>query len=396
MLAVGGWARPSRAQHRRAAPSHRVELLEDRTLLNSYLVDLVTDVDNGGANPTAGTVSLRKAIRLANTNSGADDIQFDASLAGRTITLGCTELPAITDTVQISGPAGNPVTIDANNASRIFEIGAGKAATISYLTMTHGKATSGGGVYNAGTVTLDHVQLTTNTAGGYGGGLYNAASSTATINQCTLSGNTAYLWSGGAVGGGIFSEGTLGVTASTLSGNSANLSSANVGYGGGLEVAGGTAVLTNCTLSGNQARNSGGGMYVGGSTTNVTLNSCTVTANQGYAGAGLYRAAGTLTLNNTIVAGNLIAGSTPDDIAGTVAAGSSYNLIGNAATAGGLTYGDANHNIVGLDPLLGPLQDNGGPTFTHALLRGSPAIDRGANAGVLTDLGGVARPRGLG
>ena len=116
-------------------------------------------------------------------------------------------------------------------------------------------------------------------------------------------------------------------------------------YGGGLYNGSGDATVVNCTFSGNTASTGGGGLYIAG---------------------------GTATLANTIVAGN------NNDISGTVSG--SYNLIGTGGS-GGLVNG-TNGNQVGVaNPGLGPLQDNGGPTWTMALLPGSPAIDAGDRGG---------------
>jgi hypothetical protein len=108
-----------------------------------------------------------------------------------------------------------------------------------------------------------------------------------------------------------------------------------------------------------------------------------------------------VTVSNTIVAGNFNSiASVRDDISGTVVASSSYNLIGDGTGSVGITHG-VNNNQVGtgaspIDPVLGALADNGGATFTHALLAGSPAINAADNATcAATDQRGVARPAAL-
>jgi len=116
----------------------------------------------------------------------------------------------------------------------------------------------------------------------------------------------------------------------------------------------------------------------------LTLTNVTVSGNTAYyGGGGIYVYSGDVRLHNTIVANNVRGTAAPvdDDVYGygTLEASSSYNLIGDAGSAGGLIDG-VNGNIVGADPLLGPLADNGGPTLTHALLPGSPAIDAGSDA----------------
>jgi len=100
----------------------------------------------------------------------------------------------------------------------------------------------------------------------------------------------------------------------------------------------------------------------------------------------LWVTSGLPVLHNTLIAGNFMGatGTTRDDVLGALNAGGDYNLIGDGTGMTGLHNG-VNGNLVGsaaapIDPLLGPLQDNGGPTLTHALLAGSPAIDAGNNA----------------
>ena len=155
-----------------------------------------------------------------------------------------------------------------------------------------------------------------------------------------------------SIGGGIYNGGTLSLTNSTVSGNHAGAA------GGGILNAGtGTLTLTNSTVSGNHANN-GGGIWNGGD----------------------------VTLVNTIVAGNS-APTNPDAQGGFTSQG--HNLIGDTQGSSGWVDSD----LLDVDPLLGPLQNNGGTTETHALLPGSPAIDSGTNTGCpTTDQRGVARP----
>jgi hypothetical protein len=163
----------------------------------------------------------------------------------------------------------------------------------------------------------------------------------------TFTGNTALTNNGG----GIANVDTLMASDNTFTGNSAT-------NGGGIDnESGGTATLTNCTVSGNTSQDAGGGIY------NVD----------------------SLTLNNTIVAGNT--SPIDNDISGTVTSTSAFNLIGDGSGIFNLTDLEepALSNLIGttadpLNPLLGPLADYGGPTETMALLPGSPAIDAGSNA----------------
>jgi predicted outer membrane repeat protein len=167
----------------------------------------------------------------------------------------------------------------------------------------------------------------------------------------TISGNSAKT-SGGGISGGPTVEN------STISGNSAGMS------GGGIY---GSATVENSTISGNSAGTSGGGIY-NNSSLDVTLS--TITGNSAPSGGGIYNV-GSVEVSNTI----LNAGASGENIfndGGTVTS-EGYNL--SSDDGGGYLNGPGDQ--INTDPLLGPLQDNGGPTFTHALLPGSPAINAG-------------------
>jgi hypothetical protein len=171
--------------------------------------------------------------------------------------------------------------------------------------------------------------------GGDGGGIYNTG--TLTVNSCTISGNFAVQdqYSGGGRGGGIFNSGTLTLNNSTVAGNSAFR---------------------------------GGGIYNLGT---VTLNNDTISGNSG--AEGNIDNYGTATARNTIIAGN-----SGTDFRGDLTS-QGHNLIGTIQGPSPFVPGPG--DLLGVDPQLGPLQDNGGPTQTMALLPGSPAIDRGDNSG---------------
>ncbi len=186
------------------------------------------------------------------------------------------------------------------------------------------------------------------------------------------------------IGGGIYiAEGLLVLTDSLVATNTAKH-----GRAGGIWVdAPAELALANTTVSGNAAGSGGGGIYFNGNTNVASLVNATISNNRsdsksttGQLGGGIYNAAGKVLLQNTIVAGNFRGtGSTASDIEGAADPASAHNLVGDAGTAGGLVHG-VNHNLVGVDPQLGPLADNGGRSPTHALLTGSPAIDAANNA----------------
>ncbi len=239
----------------------------------------------------------------------------------------------------------------------------------------------GGSVTLRGSTVSDNVDAT-------GGGL-NISGGTAILIDSTISGNSADANpSGGGVAGGIYmAGGMLILNNSTVSGNTARH------RGGGIFKFGfGTLTLTNSTVSGNTATlNDGGGIFSG---TRATFVNSTVVENQaGGRGGGVYNDGTLVELVNTLIAQN--SASNGPDCSGKLAS-LGHNLVGNSIGCNfGAAGGDQVSFQLGIDPRLGPLQDNGGPTDTHALLEGSPAIDAGDDgAAPETDQRGVHRPRG--
>jgi VCBS repeat-containing protein len=227
------------------------------------------------------------------------------------------------------------------------------------LTISGGHEKSAGGILNQGTLTLSNSTVSGNLSRletipdccSYGGGIYNGG--TLIISNSTVSGNSA-----DNGGGGISNNGTLTISNSTLSGNSGGEGGAIANYK--------TLTVSNSTVSGNSSI-IGGGIF---SDTTIHPNL-------------------SLNLNTSIVANNT--GRDGPDVQGTVSSGD-YNLIEN--TDDTILPAGSTHNITGVDPTLGPLADNGGPTMTHALLCGSPAIDQGKNPiGLTTDQRGAGFAR---
>jgi hypothetical protein len=407
----------------------------------------VTNTNDSGAG------SLRQAI--ADAASG-DIITFDTAggfATPQTITLTTGEL-LINKSLTINGPGASQVTVSGNNASRVFFIETGNTVTLDGLTVSDGNGLGaypsgsggagifngdGGGIFNEGALTVTNSTVSGNSSDANGGGIRSAFSGTLTLTNCTVSDNSA-LGNGGGIhntagtvtvtnctvsdnsgfitGGGILNidAGTVTVTNCTVSGNITE-TPVDGGLGGGIINFDGTVTVTNSTISGNSASAFGGGIINGGM---LTLTNCTVTGNRAdadgdaFGSGGGITPAGAETLNNTIVAGNFVgAGSTPDDIIitfGTIDT-ANHNLIGDAATSGGLANG-TNGNKVGnggfgalnINTVLNTtLANNGGSTLTHALVCGSPAIDAGSNALALdasnnpltTDQRGTGFPRTL-
>jgi len=274
-------------------------------------------------------------------------------------------------------------------------------ATFTNCTLSNDSATSaggdGGGVFvnDQSTATFTNCTLSNDSAGNGGGGICTDGSGAVTLANCTLSNDSARqgggvcVVSGGTltatnstfnndVNSGVLNEGTATVAACTFSDDSAL-------DGGGMENTS-TATLTNCTFSNNSttSNGNGGGIWNAGGAT-IAVTNCTIANNSAVngSGGGIWNAGGgTLILTNTIVAENTAAVSGPD-ISGNVNT-ADHNLIGNGSGMSIVT--DQGGNLIGgngnpvIDPRLGPLQNNGGPTQTLALLKDSPAIGHADNS----------------
>ncbi len=235
---------------------------------------------------------------------------------------------------------------------------------------------------NQGALTVWNSLITNNasTLAGHGGGVYNYA-------------GTSVFWN------------------CTISGNSVNIGDnpPYIGGGGGVDNAFGTCIFANCTIYSNTVKNAStsGSEYGGGiyneppeAAIRVMLTNCTVANNRLITNvfSNIQQGGGGIWGNITYVAGSIIAnnfaGTGPD--VGDYFFSGGYNLIGKSDGSTGFTDGVL-HDQVGsiaspINPLLGPLQDNGGPTPTMALLTNSPALDQGNSFGLTTDQRGAPRP----
>jgi hypothetical protein len=261
-------------------------------------------------------------------------------------------------------------SIIRNNQAGVFGFGGGifnygGVVTISNSTLSGNFAGQrGGAIYNAsGTVTLDRCTIGGNSAV-MGGGIYNAGGDVI-LDRCTIGGNSARM------GGGIYNavvngHASFGLSNSTLNGNFANEA------GGGIHNEG-QFTLNNCTISGNATDGMGGGIVnetdgsiQGGGV--LTISHCTLSDNSHL---GIYNNVGGVTIGDTILSG--VSGANIYSITGSLTS-SGYNLSSDSGSGLLNAMGDQ----VNTNAMLGPLLDNGGPTFTHKLLSGSPAIN-GAN-----------------
>jgi predicted outer membrane repeat protein len=307
-----------------------------------------------------GYGSLRQAI-LEICAGGV--IDFTDPLAGdQTITL-TTEL-LIDKDLTIQNTSSNAVTISGNNTTRVFNIGMG-TVNLSNLTITDGNAGSAGGggmdIGASATVTLNDCTFQNNQATDGGGAINNGG--TLTVNRCTFNNNSVYV-NFASGGGGAISHysGFLAVNNSTFVNNAVPNGTNPPGLRGGAIYTQSVAEIYNSTFSGNSVN--------------------PLSADPG--GAILDNGAGYVIVKNSILYGN-----TPTDCYGDVGNLPQPNVFVNNLAGIGC------EPIISADPLLGPLQNNGGLTPTMALLPGSPAIDAGDNASCLsTDQRGVSRPQG--
>ena len=362
-------------------------------------------------NADSGAGSLRQAMIDANATTGVEDtINFDLGSAA-TITLTSGQLPTINDGAGLTIDGGSAdITVSGNHKYQVFNVDFGKLA-LNNVTVADGGGLRGNGIYNfSGTVTVSNSTLSGNRSSGIvnlnggtvtvsnstlsgnsdaeGGGIYTAHG-TVTVSNSTLSGNSAT--SGG--GGGIHNiGGTLTVSNSTLSGNSANDGADGAfSKGGGIYNNRGTATVSNSTLSGNSAASVGGGIYSEGDgqgTGKLEVSNSTFSGNSNngpfsFGGGSIHNELGTATLKSTIVAKSPSASG--ENCGGITITNGGYNL--DSGTSCGFPT-----NRSSKDPLFGPLADNGGPTKTHALLEGSPAIDKGNSFSATTDQRGLPRP----
>jgi hypothetical protein len=306
----------------------------------------------------SGPGSLRQALALA---IHGDTI--NATRVSGTIFLTSGALQ-ITHNVTIKGPGTGNLAIDGNFFSSVFENFASNV-TISGFTITNG---GGWGINNGGGLTLNKCSVVRNASVGIRNfSMEPFPGATLTIANCTVSGNSG----GGISNTTIDSGAALTVKNCTISGNSGN----GISSGASGIVAGGgsTVAISNSTLSGNSghAISNNAGRH---SFASVSVKSCTISGNSG---GGIYNVSGFLPFSATLELGSTIlkAGRSGENISnnrGTVTS-LGYNLATD--NGGGFLKGPGDQ--INTHPLLGPLRDNGGPTFTHALLPGSPAINAG-------------------
>jgi hypothetical protein len=360
--------------------------------------------------------TIGHAISLASSD---DSLMVAAATYTENLTIGFS--------LNVVGSGANTTIIDGGGVKTVVTVSSTSAVvTLSNLTIRNGsayggagianfgiltihnsalsgnRAVFGGGISNAGSATINNSTISGNSAqssphclyhqlcGAFGGGIYNSNSATLTISSSTVRNNSAgaragSCFSGGycySDGGGIFNQGTMIMSNTTVADNTASWTpygTYGLGHGGGIFNSG-TATISNCTLFANDAT-SGGGIFNSGT---ATTSNCTLSGNNAFSGVGISNNSGaSMALQNSILDHNFLPGSVPQsqNCSGTMNS-LGYNLSSDG-TCSFNSPGDLNNH----DPLLGPLQNNGGPTQTMALLPGSPAIDGGNPAGCTDGLG---------
>jgi len=367
------------------------------TLLASttWYVNGVSGSDNNNCtSPTTACKTVGHAISLA---SSGDSIMAAAATYTENLNIGSS--------LRTVGSGSGATIIDGGGTNSVITISNASAHVIlSKLFIRNGFSTFGGGIANAGanagTLTISNCTISGNIArgtssagvgagiansgtvtiinsslignrvsgpfgAGFGGGIYNLG--TATIKNSTLS-NIA-----SGSGGGIYNTGgwVLTINNSTLNSNSASLTGSR---GGGIYNQGKMVAINNSTITGNKAIASGGGIYNAGP---MVISSSTISGNQASSGGGIFMA-GAVDFQNSIIANSPSGGNCSGD----TPTSTGYNLSSDG-TCNFSGAGGRNNT----DPLLGPLQGNGGPTQTMALRSGSPAVDAGNPNGCTDGLG---------
>jgi len=386
------------------------EPLEDRRLLAIVTVNTTVDENNG-----TGNVSLREAVAAANSG---DTIQFAANVTG-TINLASFGEIQISKSLTIQGPGSGVLTVRAydpdgsnnSNGERIFLVdGTGTLnVTISGLTLPNGDPSDsdetggGGAIVNRENLTLNNCVLTGN-FGPNGGAIYNLVGAL-TINDSTISNNNA-----GDGAGILVQGGSLSINRSTVTGNQAS------NAGAGIMSTGPSVSITDSTISLNVAAEAGGGYFQDSGSLTVTNSTFSQNSSTAASGGAIYNLSGSLSMLNSTVSGNSAetdGGAIFSDTSATitfkhstitlnrVASGSrgggletiesasfDHTIVANNFRGSGTSTHDDVHgpftqtfSLIGIaDPKLAPLANNGGPTFTHALLSDSPALEAGAVA----------------
>jgi len=407
-------------------------------------------VDDDGDGESMATCTLRQAMTSAYLNSASesscvsgtndlDTISFSASvLASGTISLTQNQELSVTGSLAINGPSEGQLLVNGTGQRGVFYISDNANATISNLTISNGKGSTGGGIHiSSSTVGLNNVIVSGNTAS-FGGGIFAGGSSSLSLVNTRVSNNIATDGSsrGGGIlivgssslslsdseiannsakfGGGISSGGSSEVSVSntTIRSNSAgsngwgiyaelssniNLSGSTVSSntasrGGGINLVNASASLSNSTVSNNSA-NLGAGFEALGSSSSLNVINTTVSANSAQTmGGAVTTDQSSINFINSIIAGNLAPAANEINVGAGASITSGNNLFGDASKYSATAFvnftpndSDITATVDGENPtaiaaILKPLESNDHTTHTHALVLGSPAVDAGNDA----------------
>lgn len=375
-------------------------------------VNSTADTTDGSCDPLGpgANCTVREAILVANADPLSHesiffdiptaDPGYDSASARHTISL-TSNLPNIDTNLSIAGPGRERLTVRQAIGFAVVYIYTNGTPDVSFsgLTMTNGA----GGIssFGAANISIRECLITGNSGSAVsafkgsvnvsnsglsnnGGGISSEISHI-TVDNSDISNNSSY----GGIGVYLAS---LTVRHSTIANNTQQAHTNSGGEGAGIEASRSSLTIDHSTITGNMALSArvddnfypgeGGGIFLRGSDTVAVITNSTIAGNTARRGGGIEISnSSSLELQNTIVAANT-AGTRPD-VSGTISAGS-FNLIGNGSGSTGLVNGvDGNQvggiSVAPIDPRLGPLANNGGPTRTRLPLCGSPAIDRGKN-----------------
>jgi CSLREA domain-containing protein len=397
--------------------------------LNIYMPTVITVTTTTDELNNDGDCSLREAVQASNTDTAVDACPagngddaiilsantYTLTIEGRSEDANAEGDLDVTGVLTITGMGAPTTTIQSgadafNGIDRVIHVLSSSNLTIQNVQIRNGLASyggtphiDGGGIYVAenSLLNIDNCTIAYNW-GANGGGITSAANTTVNINNSIISNNHSH-----SAGGGLMSYGTVNIgnttfdrntgmfggavsapngniTNSTFSENSAVELIGPPGYGavGGATVSSGVLNISNSTISGNTAVNEGGGIRNSGQ---MHISSCTITDNESPRGGGILDFGGIVTVTNSVIAAN--AGG---NCSGAIVS-SDYNI--DSDNTCNLTRPNDQANM---DPMLDPLADNGGPTWTHALSPGSLAINTGDCSGgtITVDQRSVTRPQG--
>jgi len=341
---------------------------------------------------SSGVGSLMQAVEDANNLMGADTIIFATDVRG-TINNNATLSPD--ESLVVIGPGPDLLTITSGGNGRVIYLDtpSGNSFTFTGLTISGGNNTSGAGsgiftrtdeVIIKNCIIKDNVNSYPNIGGG---GIY-AISTNLYIENSSIENNTCSI---GGAGMSLAASSFTVIKNTSIINNTVVSASSN--WGGGAIYVAGYLYMENCTISGNSHPIRGGAINVYGF---LNLNSCTVTDNSADECGGIYENSPSqedtiVVLENSLIGLNASLVGGGNDLYGRIYS-RGYNLIYDYA--GATITGDVTGNILGQNPLLGPLENYSSTIMFHPLLNGSPAIDNGNNLTCLsTDQRGITRPQ---